>query len=270
MEWDQPLVREIVAHNYAADVENKIHSDEGAAEHGFAGALVPGVGVYAYLTQPVVAAFGTQWLERGAMSARFLKPVYDRDRVQARATRAPHDPSALHLELRNAGEMQCAAGAAHLPAAPFRLDPAAYSRQAPGPLRPATTAAIRTGEPFGAIEFTLDLRDEVARFCDNVRDAAPHDRGERICHPAYWLVQANEAVMRNVALGMWIHTASEVRHCALARDGEPISLRSRVAEAFEKRGHEWITLDIGVFGDAERPILHIRHTAIIKLRGAAE
>jgi acyl dehydratase len=258
---------EITAHNYAADVENRIHSDAGAAEHGFEGALVPGVGVYAYLTHPVVAAFGRDWLERGAMSAKFLKPVYDRDRVRAQATVAGLDPLALDLELRNAGGTLCAVGAASLPATPLALDPAAYPRRPRGPLRPATIASIQAGEFFGTVEFTLDLRGEVARFCDNMVDGSPIYRSEGICHPAYWLAQANEVVMQNVALGMWIHTESAVRHGAIARDGETISLRSRVIEAFEKRGHELITLDIGVFGERDRPLLHIRHTAIIKLRG---
>jgi len=260
---------EIIAHNYAANVANEIHSDEGAAEHGFAGALVPGVAMYAYLTQPVVAAFGRGWLERGAMSAKFLKPVYDNDRMLARATVAGLDPVALDLELHNASGTLCAIGGASLPATLTPLDPADYPRRPMEQFRPATTAAIRVGEIFGALEFNLDLNGEVARVLDNVVDASPIYRGDRAaCHPAWWLAQANEVVMQNIALGMWIHTGSVTRHCALARDGEPISMRSRVIEAFEKRGHELITLDIGIFGEDDRPIARVEHTAIIKLREA--
>lgn len=259
-------VCEVIAHNYAAEVANKIHSDEGAAAHGFAGALVPGVAMYAYLTQPVAAALGRDWLERGAMSAKFLKPVYDKDRMMARATGAGVEPLALDLELRNASGTLCAVGAASLPATLPVLDPDAYPRRPLGPLRPATIAAVRAGEIFGTLDFNLDLQGEVARFLDNMVDASPIYRGGAVCHPAWWLAQANEVVMRNVALGMWIHTESATRHYALARDGESISMRSRVIEASEKRGHELITLDIGVFGERDRPLLHIRHTAIIKLR----
>lgn len=258
-------VCEIIAHNYAADVANKIHSDEGAAEHGFAGALVPGVAMYAYLTQPVVAALGRDWLERGAMSAKFLKPVYDKDRLMAQATVAGVDPAALDLELRNAGGTLCAIGAASLPAILPALDPDDYPRRAISELRPATTAAIRAGDIFGTLDFNLDL-SEVARFLENVVDASPIYQDGAVCHPALWLAQANEVVMQNVALGMWIHTESVTRHYALARDSEPISMCSRVVEAFEKRGHELITLDIGVFGEADRPIAQIKHTAIIKLK----
>ncbi len=257
---------EVIAHNYAADVANKIHSDEGAAEHGFAGALVPGVAMYAYLTHPVIAAFGRDWLERGAMSAKFLKPVYDKDRMLAHATVAGVDPVVLDLELRNASGTLCAIGAASLPTTLPALDRADYPRRPLESLRPATIAAIRADEIFGTVEFNLDLKGEVARFCDNVVDGSPIYRGDAVCHPAYWLAQANEVVMQNVALGMWIHTVSVTQHYALARDGEAISMRSRVIEAFEKRGHELITLDIGVFGEDDRPIARVEHTAVIKLR----
>ena len=258
---------EIIAYNYAADVANKIHSDEGAAEHGFAGALVPGVAIYAYLTQPIAAALGRDWIARGAMAAKFLKPVYDKEKVRVQATATSVDPPAYELQLFNPAGTLCAIGSASLPATLPALDSKEYPRRVIERLRPATIAAIQPGEIFGTFDFTLDLKGDAARFLDNAVDGLSIYRGaDAVCHPAYWLAQANEVVMRNVALGMWIHTESKTRHLALARDGEPISMRSRVTETFEKRGHELITLDIGVFGDDDRAIARIEHTAIIRLR----
>ncbi|MFN0088066.1 MAG: hypothetical protein ACKVX9_21925 [Blastocatellia bacterium] len=261
---------EIAAHNYAADVENRIHSDEGAAEYGFAAALVPGVGVYAYLARPVVEALGREWAARGAMSAKFLKPVHDKERVSVRAAVAGLDPLTLDLRLFNPSGTLCAAGSASLPASPAGIDVRDYPHSPPGEPRPATISAISRGEHFASLDFDLRMDREPADFLVDVVDDAPIFGGpDAICHPAFWLAQANELVMRNVSLGMWIHTASEVRHFALARDGEPISMRGRVRDAFEKRGHESITLDIGVFGEGGRPILHIDHTAIIRPRAVA-
>src|SRR5262252_334982 len=113
---------EVVAKNYGADHANKIHSDEGAARYGFAGALVPGVGIYAYMARPVVDALGREWLERGAMSAKFVKPIYDGEKVQARARVVRNDPVELKLELINHSGELCAAGSAGLPEAPAALD----------------------------------------------------------------------------------------------------------------------------------------------------
>jgi hypothetical protein len=104
------------------------------------------------------------------------------------------------------------------------------------------------------------------KFLDNVAETAPIY--DSICHPAFWIAQANEMLMRNIALGPWIHTASDARHYALAQDGERLSLRGRVVDLSERRGHELIVVDLGLFGENDRPVAHIKHTAIIKLREA--
>jgi acyl dehydratase len=251
------VVVEIIAHNYAADHANRIHSDEGAAEYGYPGALVPGVAMYAYLTRPVIASLGLAWIERGAMSVKLLKPVYHGDRLRVEET-------AGELQLSNDAGMICAVGTASMPALPV-LQAADYPRaDLPGRLRPATIAGISIGDLFGSLEFTMDLDGDVAPFHRDILVREP--LFDAIPHPAYWIASANDVVMQNVALGMWIHTASEARHFAVARAGEPISIRSRVVDAFEKRGHELLTLDIGIFGESERPIARVVHTAIIRLR----
>ncbi|MCI0660360.1 MAG: hypothetical protein L0220_04735, partial [Acidobacteria bacterium] len=86
-----------------------------------------------------------------------------------------------------------------------------------------------------------------------------------VCHPALWISKANEIIMQNVALGPWIHAASEAQYYALPRSGERLSIRGRVIDSYIKRGNEYIVVDIGVFGDEERPVVSIKHTAIIKL-----
>src|SRR5260221_8317804 len=75
----------VVAHNTAADSENKIHDDRVAAQYGFRGGLVPGVTVYGYMTAPVVQHFGEAWLAGGAMEVRFLQPVYEGQEIVVQA-----------------------------------------------------------------------------------------------------------------------------------------------------------------------------------------
>jgi MaoC like domain len=255
---------EVVAKNYGADHANKIHSDEGAARYGFEGALVPGVGLYAYLTRPAVDALGREWLERGAMSAKFIKPVYDGEKVQARATITHNDPIELKLELLNSSGELCAIGSAGLPNSSTTFEPNEYPFRPLGRLRPASIASFSISDTLGSLEFDLDLKGEMPKFLDNVVEPSPIY--DSICHPAFWIAQANEILMRNIALGPWIHTASDSRHYALARDGERLSLRGKVIDLYERRGHELIMADLGLFGENDRPIAHIKHTAIIKLR----
>src|SRR5215510_9644816 len=133
---------EVIAKNYGADHANKIHSDEGAAKYGFAGALVPGVGLYAYMARPAVDALRREWLERGAMSAKFIKPVYDGDLVQARATIMNNDPMELKLELFNPSGDLCAIGYAGIPPPAAAPDPNEYPDRAIAQLRPASIASF--------------------------------------------------------------------------------------------------------------------------------
>src|SRR5262245_57303689 len=159
---------EVVAKNYGADHANKIHSDEGAARYGFEGALVPGVGLYAYLARPVVDALGREWLERGAMSAKFIKPVYDGEKVQARATITNNDPIEMRLELLNPSGELCAIASAGFQNSPPALDPNEYPDRALAQLRPASIASFSIGDTLGSVEFELDMKGEMPKFLDNV------------------------------------------------------------------------------------------------------
>ncbi|MBP6823044.1 MAG: MaoC family dehydratase [Acidobacteria bacterium] len=260
---------EIVARNYGAAHANKIHSDAGAAEHGFAGALVPGVAMYAYLTRPLVDALGVDWLVRGAMSAKFIHPVYDADAVRAEAKVVSANPLELELRLFNQANELCAVGQAGLPEALPLIESADFPLR-PMPINearwPATIAAVKAGDVFGSLEFTLDLAAQ-AEFLENMVDDSPLYRGaDAACHPAFWIAQANEVFMQNFALGMWIHTSSETQHYALAREGERLTMRGRVAETSERRGHEIVMANLAIFGEANRVIATIKHSAIIRLK----
>lgn len=260
---------EVVARNYGAAHANKIHSDAGAAEYGFAGALVPGVAMYAYLTRPLADAFGKDWLSHGAMSAKFIHPVYDADAVRAEAKVTSTEPLSVELQLLNSEKQLCAVGSAVMPAVLPAIDPSEF----PSRLLPsdearwtATIAAVKAGDVFGSLDFSLDLAAQ-SEFLENMVDDLPLYRGANaVCHPAFWIAQANEVFMRNFALGMWIHTSSETQHHALARDGERLTMRGRVIETSERRGHEIVTADLAIFGEADRVIATIKHSAIIRLK----
>lgn len=261
--------RRLRARNYGEDHENKIHSDEGAAKYGFAGALVPGVAVYAYLARPVLDGFGEEWLEQGAMKARFIRPVYDGEEVIAVGVVTGLDPLTAALELRNAAGDLCAVGEASLGRSagavsvadfPWRELPAREERLE------ATIGAFRVGDVLGSLDLRIDGGGEMAAFLDEmVETSEVYRSGRAACHPAFIVAKSNEILMANVALGPWIHTASEVSHYGLALDGESLTLRGRVAELYEKRGNEYIVLDLAIFGKGERPVAGIRHSAIIRL-----
>ena len=77
----------INAFNISADSENKIHDDSVAKRFGFQGGLVPGVEVYAYMTNPIIQYFGDSWLKNGNAECKFMKPVYDGEQTQVKAVK---------------------------------------------------------------------------------------------------------------------------------------------------------------------------------------
>lgn len=254
--------------NGAAESENKIHEASVAKQYGFRGGLVPGVTDYAYMTRPALDAFDSEWLERGTMSARFNKPIYDGEMVTARATAI--DGSTLDLAALNEQGEICAPGSAALPVStpsapviddfPWRELPAPDARLAAG------TDTLAVGAVLGSIDraFTLDI---AAAFAAEVADDHPvyADLGQ-IAHPGYLIRAANEVIHRTVRLGPWIHVESETQHFGIARLGDQLSTRALVTELFEHKGHHFVVLDVATFANDAQPIQRVRHTAIYQLR----
>jgi acyl dehydratase len=254
-------------------VENKIHEDGLARAMGFRGGLVPGVTVYAWMTHPVVEALGTAWLERGTFATRFAKPVYFGENVTVRARLAERTDASvtLHVRALDAGGETCATatmGLALGPAAP----PPPVSAYPAAPLpseRPPVSRALLAGRTvLGTPEQVLD--EGAARaFLDRVSEplALYRDPGAP-AHPGLYLDLANRALSRNVRVSPWIHAESEGRHLSVPRIGERIEARGKVKSLFERKGHEFVELDILLVAGGARPVASIRHVAIYQLRGA--
>ena len=259
----------IIGNNYAEDHDNKIHSDEVAAQFGFRGGLVPGVGVYAYLTHPVAEIMGEEWFCQGAMTAKFLKPIYHGEEVTVQGKVTSVAPLCIGLNLFDAEGILCAVGEASLPANlpeliienyPLNNLPVTDERPVAG------KANLPIGKILGALDWNLNLAEIETKFLGDIGATLPIFLGSQaVCHPAYYLAQANEILMANVKLGPWIHTGSSVQHYSLPIHGECLSMRGKVLESYERRGHEIVILDLGIFGEEGRPIAQIRHSAIVRL-----
>ncbi len=266
-----PAVHRLRARNTATESNNRIHDDAVARRHGFAGGLVPGVTVYAYLTRWVVEALGSAWLERGTMKVRFVEPVYDGDEVVVGPAREPGPPP-VELGVVNGDGRLCATASAGLPPAPAEVphpgDWAVVPLPAPDERRPATRDAFRSTETLGTLRATFRA-DAGARYVDAVGDDLAVYRGPNaVAHPGWLLSLANDVLAANVALGPWIHTASEVRHLGLVTDGDQVSVRARVVDLSEARGHELVHLDV-VMVVGDRAVQRVRHSAIYRLRPPA-
>lgn len=251
------------AQNTSTASENRIHHDDVAAVYGFKGGLVPGVAVYAYMCRPPVDAYGREWVERGAMAARFVQPFYEGDEV---VVTADADGADLVLTARRSGAEVCATGRAGAPASAKAPDTDGYPIVPPPAAdeRPeATSEAFRAlpGLSVPAVTFHAEAAE---KYLDGIGEDHPLFRDEGIAHPGWLIRFANAVLAASVRLGPWIHTGSEVQHYRAVVDGDRVATRARVQELFERKGHRFVVLDVLVLAN-DQPALHATHTAIYEI-----
>jgi acyl dehydratase len=253
----------VQAYNTAHRSENKIHDDAVARRLGFAGALVPGVEVYAYLMHLPVARWGRAFLERGTAECRFTGPVYDGEMVEI-AGREEGD--ALSLEATSRGERR-ATGSARLPPAP--AGPPSLERFPAGCLPamenrpPAGPTTLPVGASLGSPSLVAS-EELLSGYLRDVRETDELYAREGLVHPGTVLRMCNHALLQNALLGPWIHVGSKVQNFSLVRAGETLAARARVAGNYERKGHLFVELDVLVLSEGTRPVAQVLHTAIYR------
>jgi acyl dehydratase len=239
---DDPQPWKVTAQNLPEHAGNRIHTDEGARAEGFPAALVAGVTTYAYLTHPLVAAWGVDWLTCGGGEVRFTAPVFagrelsctPRARVDGSVTVDAVDPAedrnprAVFESVRDAGPPPVARQGDVLPSRQVVLDG-------------------RFGADYGA-----RAGDDLALYLE-----------QGIVHPAVWPAIANTVMSAELVNGPWIHTRSIVRHHAVAHQGATVTVHATVVDRFVRHG-ERAVVDIVVEHDGA-PVASMEHEAIIDL-----
>lgn len=247
----------VLAHNSAAQSENKIHDDAIAAQYGFRGGLVPGVVIYGYMTTPVVAGLGPEWLERGAMDVRFQQPFYHGEAVVTRL-----EPGLTVIAAGEDGAPR-ASGKAWLHNEPLPVIP--VSAPLPSPRRKPVDEEFEPATLLGSFRRRLDDIHQDLRAA--IQDPLECYQGEEAAtHPTVLLGLANEILARNYELGPWIHAASEVRTFRTLRDTEEVEVRGLIEGRSERKGHHMATLFVVLLDSEEKVCQSVRHTAIYQPR----
>jgi acyl dehydratase len=254
------IVHRIVARNTATASPNKIHDETVARSYGFAGGLVPGVTVFAWMCGPAIESLGAAFLEGGRIEARFVRPVYEADRVSVEG--ATEVDGVVALTVRK-GEEICATGGAWL------ADDGWESPIPPRASIPATppAASVDSLTP-GSVLGTLEVAFDQARAREYLASVgADHALGvDGVAHPGWLILLANLALSTNVALGPWIHVSSDMRLLGVVADGERVAARSQVVAEYQRKGHRFVELDVVLLSEEIRPVAVVRHTAIYEPR----
>jgi acyl dehydratase len=291
---DGSLARyQVRARNTATGGGNPIHDDEEARRRGYRGGLVPGVTTWAYLCHPLTEVLGPAFVEGGSAKLRLVAPVYDGDDVEIDVSPMPmgEDEGAVEAVAQVAATGVVARAAAWIGTGHDETGPDETAQHETGrhdagleaavPLpddRPAADEmSLAPGRVLGTVPGVITKEDGLA-YLATVGESLSFFEERGALHPGQLLQLANRALAANVALGPWVHVGSELTHRALVRWDEPFEVRSRVHDRFERRGHEFVTLDVTVNQKGEpsrrsgalEVACRVRHTAIYRLAPLTE
>jgi acyl dehydratase len=255
----------VSAFNTAKQSENKMHDDTVARRFGFSGGLVPGVEVMAYMMHLPVARWGRDFLERGLIEARFVKPVYDGET----ATVTGEDTGeGLSLTVESRGTV-CATGSASLPPQAPAVDLAAYPETAVVTSRPAVgSSSFPVGQWLGTAPVSWGgerLRDYLAE----IRETDPIYFGGDLIHPGTLQRIMNRVLVDNVVLGPWIHVGSRMQLLHAVRGDDALNARAKVVANYDKKGHRFAEFDALIVANGTTPVAHCHHIAIVQPRQQA-
>lgn len=253
------------AFNTATKSENKMHDDTVARRFGFSGGLVPGVEVMAYMMHLPVARWGRDFLERGLIEARFVKPVYD---GEIATVSGDEQDGGVALSVESRGEL-CATGSASLPARAPAIDLAAYPETAVVANRPAVGAgSFPQGHWFGTVPVTWGGA-KLREYLDEIRETDPIYRSGELIHPGTLQRIMNRVLVDNVVLGPWIHVGSTMQLLAAAGGDDVLTARAKVTANYDKKGHRFAEFDALIVANGTMPVAHCRHVATFAPRQRA-
>ena len=236
-----------------------------ARRFGFSGGLVPGVDVFAYMMHVPVARWGRDFLSRGLVDARFIKPVYDGETADVDATE--HN-GLLTIEVCSRTEL-CATGTASLPPAAPAVSLADYVEvSAVAERKPVSSAIFEVGNWLGTTPRRWAGQDATGYLAD-IREADPIFAREGLGHPGLIQRVMNRVLVDNTNLGPWIHVCSRMQLLSAARTGDEIAARAKVSANYETKGHRFVEFDALVVAIGTTPLAHCQHTAIYQPREQA-
>jgi acyl dehydratase len=253
---------QVSAYNTAKQSENKMHDDVVARRFGFSGGLVPGVEILAYMMHVPTAKWGRDFLERGRIEGRFIKPVYDGELVDIIGEGVDGQ---LALRVEGRGQV-CATGAASLPAI---VDPVSLNDFPDTPAVavrvPVNADSYATGKWLGTAPRTWDAAAH-KDYLTEVRETDPIYGANGLVHPGTLQRIMNQVLVQNAILGPWIHVGSAMQLLSAARIGDELAARARVTANYEKKGHRFVELDAVVVANGKTAVAHCQHVAIYQPR----
>ena len=200
-----------------------------------------------------VAKWGRDFLERGLIEARFVKPVYDGEIAEVSAV---EDADGLTIEVQSKGDL-CATGTASLPAAApkYALNDFAAANVV-NERKPVNATSYELGKWLGCIprDWTGDAAKD---YLADIRETDPIYAREALGHPGLLPRIMNKVLVDNAILGPWIHVGSKMQLLSAGKVGDELTARAKVVGNYEKKGHRFVELDALVVANGTTPLAHM-------------
>ena len=258
-----------IAFNQVPNSTNQIHGDEMAQRFGFRGGLVPGVTVSAYLLHPVADIFGLEFLERGFAHCRVNSPLYDHETFEVEITDQSHKH--CHTSLKGESGELLAIAETSIQADPL---PPAYRGDRVGNESVGTLANRENFERLqrgGCIAFGYrwDTEHEMSRYLRDESEMSDLYAVDGFANPSYVLGISNWVLSANIYMNPWVHLETRSQNFAPLSAGTGVIGEMSVKSLFEKKGHEFVDVDVNVFDENSlQCYTSIGLRAIYLLRGA--
>jgi hypothetical protein len=269
----QPTSYRGVAFNEVPNSANQIHGDDVAARFGFEGGLVPGVTVSAYLAHPAVAAWGLDYVARGAARVLVEKPVYDGHSFSVEVS--AEDERAYNAVLRDhSGSIRARARCwlpEVLPVAPRRRGDTIITTDFERPLGTLETMRRLQRSGMGALRIRWSESSELTTyFRDSKLMPTPLTiEGGRHAHLGFVLGLTNWVLDSNVLINPWLHLQTDSQCFHAIEPGTELIVEAAIIDLFEKKGHQFCDVQVSAYrSHDDAAVMHTRLRAIYQLRGA--
>ena len=262
-----------LAFNQAPDSANEIHGDKVAKQFGFRGGLVPGVTISAYLTHPAVVAWGADFLDRGYAHVKVVAPLYDAEPFSVNVLEQADTSYAAEITQPD-GTVSATAEVSLpelTPVAPTRRgDPlAAEGSEAPRASLDVFEALQRQGcRAFRYRWGSSHNMQTYLRDASAIPDLLRPDRAG-FANMSFLLGCSNWILASNAHMNPWMHLETRSQSYRAVPPGTDIVAEMAVTDFFEKKGHEFVDVNVALFDEADDAcLMSIELRAIYRLRGA--
>jgi hypothetical protein len=199
-------------------------------------------------------------------------PVYDGERFHVEAEASGSDR--YDATLVDARGTRRATASVSLPDAPplppvRRGDPL-LARDHERPVASHEVMERLRREGLGALPARWSPDAEVTSYLRDPVGMAAVYRDAGLANPAFLLGTSNWVLGRNVRMDAWLHLQTDCQHHRAVEPGEALVVEAAIADLFEKRGHEFVDVDVGLFRrEDDAAVASIRLRAIYRLRPPA-